>query len=444
MQISHSIFIKNSFFLCLFTLVFSASNIALASKGGELSDKTRIVTLKPSQLSAINGGKIASYSLASVRGGRMTAVPFQFDEITKSGYVYMKDLDKKEKEDDPLLGKEGFFDENDELIFMLKDAGPRRKNGMAADGKVISEIELQSYDKQPLYVYLIEEARLESESFYVRYSSKLGRVETDYYALQVSPENAFMWQEFYYDSFDGSHPRKPIDTIKIEMKGNALGGVPVTLTNKNIVAKAIAEKSGPIRATTQYKMTLTYLKTPLLNMKLQIVHHEHEIRYDAITNIPAVRRRMVGKPSLKMSLDGYDLQGAELRVKDGPKEPAIVDGEISAIEEQVLATPVEGGISNWLMLDSHYGFMLFSNYKIIADEPVAMNIVYEDNMNELDKNEYYKGQSPNAGFGIPFIPLNGDMRIIVDLKMYNEKLDIDANDFANIVNTEPAVKVSNL
>lgn len=433
-------------FFCLgfITLALGVSNLAIASKGGEISDKARVVILKPDQLSAIKGAKISSYSLAAVSGGRMTAIPYQFDERTKSGYVYMKELDKKAKEEDPLLGNEGFFDEQDELVFMLKDAGPRRKDGMAADGKIISEIEVSTYDKQKRYVYLVEGARTESDTFYVRYSSQLGRVETDYYALKVDPKNAFMWQEFYYDSFDGSHPRKPVDTIKIQMKANAFGGVPVELTNKNIVAKAIAEKSGPIRATTQYKLTLTYLKTPLLNMKLQIVHHEQEISYDAQTEIPAVRRRLVGKPSIKMSLDGYDLQGAEVRVKGGPKEAGIVDGAISTIEDQMLATPVQTGVSNWLWLDSHYGFMLFSNFKIEADEEVPLEIVYEDNTEEQDKSEYYKGQSPNTGFGIPFIPLNGTMRIIVDLKMYNESLDIEVDNFANFINTEPEIKVFNL
>jgi len=253
-----------------------------------------------------------------------------------------------------------------------------------------------------------------------------------------------MVENIYFDIFDGSHPRKPVDTIKIQMKANAFGGVPVELTNKNIIAKAIAEKSGPIRATTQYKMTLTYLRTPLLNMKLQIIHHEQEISYDAQTEIPAVRRRLVGKPSLKISIDGYDLQGEEVRVKGGPKEPGIVDGEITAIEEQMLATPIEAGVSNWLWLDSHYGFMLFSNFRIEAEEAVAMEIVHEDNTDEQDKSEYYKGQSPNTGFGIPFIPLNGSMRVIVDLKMYSESLDIKVEDFATLVNTEPKVKVFNL
>lgn len=430
-------------FLISLSIVMFSSPI-YATKGGELADKTRVVVLTPEQLSVIKGSRMASYSLAAVSGGRMTPIPYQFDERTQSGYIYMKNLEKKLLEDDPIAGIEGYFDEKDELIFMLKDAGPRKKSGMATDGKLIAEIEVEGYDKQKRYVYLIEGARVESENYYVRFSAELGRVETDYYALQVNPKNAFMWQEFYYDSFDGAHPRKPIDTIKIRMKSFAFAAVPVTVFNKHMVAKAIAEKSGPIRSTTQYKLTLTYMRTPLINMKLQIVHHEHEISYDSQVEIPQIRRRLVAAPEMKLSLDGYDLQGASVRVKGGPKAPGIVDGEISEIEEQMLATPVALGEDFWIWMDSHYNFMVLSHIRITSEEPVPLEIMYEDDKEKEDGSEYYKGQSPNMGITIPKIPLKGAMRVIVDIKMYNEELDIDAEQFANYVESKPAIRVNKI
>lgn len=415
-----------------------------ASKGGELVDKTRIVSLSPEQLSAIKGGRISGYSLAAVSGGRMNPIPYQFDERTQSGYIYMKNLDEKLQEEDPILGMEGYFDENDELIFMFKDAGPRRKRGMSSDGKIISEIELLGYDNQRRYVYLVEGARLESENYYVRFSAELGRVETDYYALQVDPGNAFMWKEFYYDSFDGAHPRKPVDTIKLEMKANAFAALPQTLTNKNLVAKPIAEKSGPIRSTTQYKLTLTYMHVPMLAMKLQIVHHEYEIVYDALTEIPAVRRRLIGKPSMVISLDGYDLLGASLRAQNGPTEPAIVDGKISDIEKQIMETPTNLGEMNWLWMDSHYNFMVFCNYAVTGDNDIPLGIFVNDDAEMEEKSGYYKGSLPNLGFTIPRIPLIGTMRIYVELKMFNEELDIKVDKFAEMLTREDKIKVFNM
>ncbi len=443
----NSFFHKQSYFsksIVLFGLVAGLVVFSLpvsASKGGETADNSRVITLKPEEVQVIKGSRIASLSLAAVSGGRMNPIPFQFDERTESGYIYMPDLEKKLKDEDPIVGTEGFFDGNDDLLFMLKDAGPRRKNGMATDGKVLAEIEVSGYDGVKRYVYIVEDARLESENYYVRFSSKLGRVETDYYALKVDPKNAFMWQEFYYDSFDGAHPRKPIDTIKILMKANAFASVPVQLTNKNVIAKAIAEKSGPVRSTTQYKMTLTYLKTPLLNMKLQILHYEQEINYDAQVEIPTVRRRLVGKPELKLSLDGYDLQGAEVRVKGGPNEPAIVDGQISEVEKEMISTPLDSTITPWVWMDTHYGLMLFSNLNISGTEEVPVEVLYEDDAESDDKAEYYKGQLPNVGYYIPKIPLEGTLNLSVEIKMFNQELDIGVEEFADIVNNKPEIKV---
>jgi len=430
----------------LFLIAFSiltVSDPVYASKGGEIADKTRVVALTPDELPSIKGSRISAYSLAAVSGGRMSPIPFQFDEKTQNGYIYMKNLEKKLHEEDPLSGTEGYFDEKDELIFMLKDAGSRKKSGMATDGKLIAEIEVEGWDKRKLYVYLMEDARVESENYYVRYSSVLGRVETDYYALQVNPKNAFMWQEFYYDSFDGAHPRKPVDTIKLRMKTNAIGAVPVTVFNKHMVAKAIDEKSGPIRSTTEYQLSLTYLKTPLLNMRLQIIHHEHEIIYDAQVAIPQVRRRLIAAPEMKLTLDGYELQGASVRVQNGPEEAGIVDGEISEIETQLLATPIETGKNVWLWMDSHYNFMILSNMNIYGEEPVPLEFVYEDEKETDDGSEYYKGQSPNLGVSMK-IPLKGALRVIVPIKMFSEELDIDAEEFANYVETKPVIRVSKL
>ena len=109
MQSSNQTFIQSIIYLCLGTFIICASGLTMASKGGETSDEVRVVTLNTEQLSVIKGSKISSYSLAAVKAGRMTAIPYQFDERTQSGYIYMKELDEKAQKDDPILGNEGFF-----------------------------------------------------------------------------------------------------------------------------------------------------------------------------------------------------------------------------------------------------------------------------------------------------------------------------------------------
>lgn len=417
---------------------------AFASKGGELSDEARVVSLSVSDLEVIRDKNMEPYSLAAVKNGRLTPIPFQFDERTESGFVYMKDAPKKIKKKDPLAGREVFFDANDELIFMFKDSGNRRKNGMAADGRLVAEIVVETYDSQPKYVYLVEGARVGSDEFYVRHSSNLGRVETDYYSLKVDPKNAFMWDEFYYDSFTGIHPRRPIDTIKLRMRSNILGAVPLTLNNKHMIARVVSEKSGPIRSTTQYKVTLTYLKGPVMKFALQIRHHEQEFTYDSRVTIPAIRRRFVSKAHTMVTMDGNELQDAEVYTSFGPTIPAVVDGAISLPEEKMIESAFREDEINWYFLNTHEGFAALVEFRIEADEDIPIGMIYEETPDRKLKPEYYPGQLPNVGFALKGTPMKGNMRIVTNTHMFSEDPDIDAKIFADYVTKVQAVKINNL
>ena len=55
------------------------SQQVLASKGGEISDKTRVVSLSPKDLPALKDTNPQAYSLAAVKNGRLVPVPFQID-----------------------------------------------------------------------------------------------------------------------------------------------------------------------------------------------------------------------------------------------------------------------------------------------------------------------------------------------------------------------------
>jgi len=417
---------------------------ALASKGGELADKARVVTVGVSDLKVIENTNFSLYSLSAVRDGRMVPIPHQFEEYTESGFVYLPKMADKEKKENPQIGKPDIFDGKDELLFMFKDAGPRKSKDTIADGKLLAEIEVSDYQGKKKYVYLSEGTRLQAEDYYVRFSAQLGRVETDYYALKVDPENAFVWQEFQYDSFTGSRPKKPIDTLKLRMSSNVLAAVPLTMTNKNMIARVVDEKSGPIRSTTEYKVTLTYLKAPIMSFDLQILHHEQDFTYDSKVTVPAVRRRFVSKASMMVSMDGNDLKGAEVRTSKGPKTPAIVDGGISPLEQEMIDAVFLENEVNWYFINTEDNFSALVNFTVQADEHMPMVVVYEEEPERELKPEHYKGQMPNVGFGLARTPMKGDMRIITYTHMFNEAIDIDAAEFAEHVIRKPAIVVTKL
>ena len=428
--------------LSVVTLILSSE--LYAETGGKISDTTRVVTLSPSHLSALKDRNPADFSLATVRNGRLVPIPFQIDELRESGFVYMKEKSKKDKKNDPLVGKELFFDGNDELIFMFKDAGTRLKNMMRVDGELVSEIELDDHQGKKKYVYLIKDAIRESDVHYVRFSAELGRVETDFYALKVDPKNAFMWEEFYYDSFIGAKAGRPIDTIKLRMYSKALAAVPLNLNNKHMVAKVVAEKSGPIRSTTEYKVSLKLLGSAVMKFDLQIVHHEQSFSYNSRVNIPAIRRRLVSKAAMNAATDFIDLLGAEITFSGGPSEPAIVDGETSEVEKQLADIVFKVNELNWMFVGTKDGFSMLNTFYVETKEDLPMGVVYEESKSTDLKPEYFKGQMPLAGFRMHRTPLGGFMQITNKTSMYADPIDMAPAEFAKLTTRDLNIKVNKL
>jgi len=436
--------LTNLFRVVLVIIPMMFSQQALASKGGEISDKTRVVSLSPTDLPALKDTNPKDYSLASVKNGRLVAIPFQIDEKRESSFIYMKEKDKKDKKEDPLVGKELFFDGNDELIFMFKDAGDRLKSMMRVDGTLISEIEVDDFNGNKKYIYLVKDAVTESDVFYVRFSSELGRVETDYYALKVDPNNAFMWEEFYFDSFVGAKVGRPIDTIKLRMYSKALAAVPLNLNNKHMVAKVVAEKSGPIRSTTEYKVTLKLMGSPIMFFDLQIVHHEQSFSYNSRVTIPAIRRRLVSKAAMNASVDFVDMYGAQVTTSATPTLIGVVDGETSEVERQIKEAAFNINEQNWIFMGSKDGFSMLNEFIVETQEDLPMGVVYEETKDEELAPEYYKGQMPMLGFFMHKTPLQGFMQITNKTTMYADPIDISPAEFAKLVSRNINVKVNKL
>lgn len=426
--------------IALVALMFVSSS-SLALSGAEVADKTRVVSLSPDDLPELKDHNPKSYSLFAVRNGRLAPIPFQIDEKRESGFIYMRERSKKEKKRDPQVGRELFFDGDDELLFMFKDAGSRIKSLMRVDGKLAAEMEFKAHTGERRYVYLVKDAVRESDTYYVRFSSELGRVETDYYALKVDPKNAFMWEEFYYDSFVGAKASRPIDTIKLRMYSKALAAIPMNLNNKHMVAKVVSEKSGPIRSTTEYKVTLKLLGSPVMKFDLQIVHHEQSFSYNSRVNIPALRRRMVSKASMNASTDFIDLLGAEIYFSGGPKEPAIVDGETSEVEKQLSDIVFKVKERNWMFVGTKNGFSMLNTFYVETEEDLPMGVVYEESADKELAPEYFKGQMPMAGFKMHRTPLKGFMQITNKTFMYSEDIEMAPDEFEKMVHRDLSLKV---
>ena len=324
---------------------------------------------------------------------------------------------------------------------MLKDAGKQKLAKTAVDGKLLSEIEVALANGDKRYVYVVQHARILSEAVYVRYSAGMGRVETDFYTLQVDPRNAFIWQEYTVESYDGQHVRQPFDTMKLRFGSNiGFVGPRLNFSNKSIVAKPIAERTGAIRATTQYKMTLKVAGIPFIGMHLQIYRTAQSIRYQAIMKVPRLRRMLITRPAIYLSLDGYDLQGTTIRVANGPKEPALVDGAISVIEEEMMKAALDAD-NNWIWMSTHnhYDNITILNYSEYGK--ISVNPFIQDDPKAKNKPEFYVGQTPNIGYQLNGLPLKGTQVIDGSFYAYGDDIETDIEKFVAIVKRQAVINV---
>ena len=377
--------------------------------------ENKVIVLKPENISSIKGKDFNQFSLAASHQGKIVAIPFQFDELTEDGFIYTEGNEstalKVEGVHSEIDGEAGVFDKNDELLFMLRDAGSRVSNKAQSflAGQVVSEIEVIGYDNIKRYVYLVKNARIKSEKAYVLYSSDMGRAETDKYNLKVSKKNALVWDEFSFYSYDGTHPQKPIDTMKLGVRANVIPAalIPVYLNNKHLKAKPLAEKVGPIRATTTFRQTLKYLGAPWFASKLQIRHYESKVDYHFVLRMPEARRQMLANLKVRVSTDGRELDGSKIVFSSKPEFTGIVDGEISEDEKAAIDIQPDLDQKNWIWLDTQHNFETFTTFEVHQETKVDSNFNkpklefrFEDNKDEKDKPEFYEGQSPDAGFVI--------------------------------------------
>jgi hypothetical protein len=406
---------------------------ALAAMAPPLSsiDAFKVITVDGEDMPMALGLSLDELSLAAVVDNVLEPIPYQFDQYNVGGAVYFEGWDVS------LAGDLKLLDATDKLLFLFKDAGARRKPGDVYDGKVLAEVMLKDSAGFERFVYLVQGSRLRSDEQYVRYSSEMGLVETDFYTLRYNKKNHLKWDDFQATNFVGE---RPLDSMKLRLNtGLVTSIIPTELNNDDLVALPTGERIGPIRTTTQLETTLYLLKLPLLKLSLQIHHYPKTVMYDVRVIMPEVRRRLLSDPSIIMSLDANRLLGSTIHMANGPKEPAIVDGQVGDIERQmrnITFTPEENWI--WVSTKRNLDVVAFINYLGDFNEPLSPFV--DDDMNKEDPPEVFPGQLPNVGYKIHSFPMDGFVGFVVSINI-SDGFDGEPEVFTRQMRTIPELQV---
>lgn len=374
-------------------------------------DAYKTIMVDGSELSSAVGFPIQEFSLAAVSEGELEPIPFQIDEYNEGGAVYFEGWDV------PISGSKGIVDQKDKLLFIYKDAGPRRKANQRYDGEIVHEIILTNELGHTRYAYLVRNSRLRSDEQYVRYSAEEALVETDFYSITYNKDNHINWDDFSIVNYEGNE--NPFDALKIRLETGVITSLAKTqLNNKNLIAIPKGEHSGPIRTTTQMELTLWFLKLPLLRISLQLHHSPNSLLYDVRSVLPETRRSMLAEPQVLISLEGNELYGTELRTALGPKAPGITDGKITSTEQH----HIESGISqteNWIWASTRRNLDFVAFFEYTGEQTETLSLHYHDDKNIVDLPERFPGQLPNIGYKIHSMPASGYFGFAVNIHMSN-------------------------
>lgn len=364
------------------------------------AEEARLVEITGDQFGSLIGTELRRYALLSVRDGRLRAMPLQFVERSKDGFPYFASDDSTTPS-----GNATLLDATDLLVFQLEDTGPRFQGRSVQ--KLYAEIEIAT-SEGPRYAYLADPGFLQNNRALTKYDDQAGTIGTDWYELNVDPNNLNIWKDFFFRTYaatEGKKKRTLLDTMKVKLSSGVFTrNNRITLDNRNLDTKVLEIRRGQVQTEVFAKANVEIARVPVLVVTMYYVIQPRQTEIYARFKIPTVAKAVAEKPAVSMAIDGNRLEGGKLWTSWGGPEPVITDGRLDSAENALIARTVPND-RNWLLYDTAQGFMVLAGMEFKQGFNVPMSLVYQDSRRNEDMPERYIGQWPGVGFSLDDIPI---------------------------------------
>jgi len=207
------------------------------------------VVVKGDRLGALQGEPAGELRLFSFRGGEFLAIPFQVDERDPEGeFVFPSGPQASEDAD------RGLLDHNDELVFLVQDAGDRAPGGAEDLPGVARWVEILLSDPLALdkkaWVYLCRFSGTPpplSLRNHIRYQPKDERIISDNYLLGYR-KGMSLYTDLQYPDGRGGYGPDLMDRIKVRIQVKFLFNIiRKKVSEDDFRAEVVAWKDGPVR-----------------------------------------------------------------------------------------------------------------------------------------------------------------------------------------------------
>ncbi len=341
--------------------------------------------------------------LASVEG-KTVPIPFQIDEMSAEGENILtqvppggladKDL-KPEKDAD-----NGLLDDNDQLVFMIRDSGDRisDKDNLPDEVTAFDEIQLQDpIGRGKAWVYLcsFKGNPPQSNEDYIKYQFPQNLLVSKNYVVGF-PREAPVFPG--YLTIHGSE--NIVDRVKLRVK-TRIFFIPYTVNEENLVSKLSLYKDGPVRVIRRSATQVRFMgifRTSYLAVEM--------IAYDKIAMVPVRLKvplnlkdyKTVLKVAMRAGVDFHNVKGWKIKT-NSHKQWVTIDGEMSDEEKTM-----NGEDLSWFLLNGDGKAFVV---RIVLDRnpdgsyhesPITPHLYYVDNDKLDDEPEDVPGQSPNINF----------------------------------------------
>lgn len=382
-------------------LLLLASQFSIANQNNEeLSPvyKRQVSVIKGSQLPMLLGKSFENFSLMVFQDNSFIPVPFQFDDTDEKGFPYVPGGIFE------IAGSEGILEEQDELVFMLKDTGQKAPKEAIdkLEGKILAEISFQ-INEVSRYAYIVEGNSERSEKHYAHFNQETGLISTDKYTLQTKPDDILIWSDLTYVTYQ---PNTTIfDTMKLRIRAK-LGFIKATIHNDLIPTKVLAVKKGSVRSLVSVEIKIAILGIKLAKAASVMTFSEEGFTVPVYADIPAIAATL-SDLSMDVSMDFNAFNGAKVRTALGPKQAMIVGSDAGAKpEEQKISLE-----DSWLAGTTGKGFDIYAFFLTYGDFKPKLEVLYRDAFwgDKPDKPERFKGPHPEVGYHIKDVPHSNEL-----------------------------------
>ena len=376
---------------------------SIGSAGLEVSNPSRkyeVAIIKGEDL-PITGESIEDYSLMAIEDGKLTPIPFQFDDMNVKGLTFVPGAVVK------VDGKENVVEAKDELAFMYKDMGPKSDDAALKDmeGTIVSELGIAE-DGTSRYAYLVKGNSQRSEKVYAHYDFETGFIETETYSIQFDPKNITVWSDWKIKGLTGTDSAPNVlDTMKARFFVR-IGFLKASLHNAIIPARTIAVKNGPIRSIVEADISIGALGIDILSGGVSVTLTPRAIRYPIFAFFPKAAKAL-SEFYIDVTVDHVDFEGTRYKSSLGPDEPLIAGQKYSDKVREQYKSNID---HPWVSISSGHNWDMFFISRLSEGFEPTVSALYRDagSGDKPNKPENFKGSSAEMGLRLSDVPVGND------------------------------------